>query len=226
MAKSSLKKLRSNHGVIAWLVSVLIRALRMTLRYELVDQCGITQQRVDGPVIWLFWHNRIILMTHAAKLFCGDRPAAVLTSPSEDGEILAGVMKRFEAEAVRGSSNKRSTAALREMIKVVKGGTDMFITPDGPRGPRYQLQAGAVKLAQLSKCPLMPVHFVYKRAWKLKTWDGLVIPKPFTRIRVTFGELVTVERGADEEVLEGIRSGLEVSMTAEAERFWEETRSR
>ena len=157
MAKSTLKKLRSHHGVIAWIARVLIRVLRMTLRYELVDQCEITRQGVDGPVIWLFWHNRIILMIHAAKLFCGDRPAAVLTSPSEDGEILAGVMNRFEADAVRGSSNKRSAAALREMVRVVKGGTDMFITPDGPRGPRYQLQAGAVKLAQLSQCPLMPL---------------------------------------------------------------------
>ncbi|MCH1505643.1 MAG: lysophospholipid acyltransferase family protein [Verrucomicrobiales bacterium] len=222
MAKSALKKLRSNHGAIAFLLSVLIRVLRTTLRYETVDQCGIMRQMVNGPVIWLFWHNRIILMIHAAKKFCGDRPAAVLTSPSEDGEILAGVMKRFEAESVRGSSNKRSTAALREMVRVVKGGTDMFITPDGPRGPRYQLQAGAVKLAQLSKCPLMPVHFTYKSAWTLKTWDGLVIPKPFTKVRVTFGELVVVERAADEATLESIREELQISMTAEAERSWEE----
>ena len=195
----------------------------MTLRYELVDACGITRQEVKGPVIWLFWHNRIIPMIHAAKLFCGDRPAAVLTSPSEDGEILAGVMNRFEADAVRGSSNKRSSAALREMVRVVKSGTDMFITPDGPRGPCYELQAGAVKLAQLSQCSLMPVHLTIKRAWTLKTWDRFLIPKPFTRVRVTFGELVPVDRHVDEAVLERIRADLQASMIVEAERPWKES---
>lgn len=224
MAKSSLKKLRSHHGVIAFFVSVLIRVLGLTVRYKSNDQSGITRQMVNGPVIWLFWHNRIILMVHAAKKFCGDRSAVVLTSPSEDGEILAGVMNRFGAGAVRGSSNKRSTAALREMLRVVKGGTDMFITPDGPRGPRYQLQAGAVKLAQLSQCPLLPVHLAYESAWTLKTWDGFVIPKPFTKVRVTFGELVSVERAADETTLEGIREALQTSMTTEAERPWSEVK--
>lgn len=197
--------------------SVLVRCLGRTVRYTIEDRSGVTRGEVSTPIVWLFWHNRILLMPYLQQRFCPARQGAVLTSPSKDGEVLASVVKRFGVGTVRGSSNKRPAAALKEMVRRMRGGEDMGITPDGPRGPRYQLQPGAVKLAQLARAPVMAVHVRYKKSWKLKSWDGFLIPKPFTKAEVVFAPLVYVERGADEAMLEEVRLSLETAMKQAAE---------
>lgn len=190
----------------------MIRLLGRTIRVQVEDRCGVTQDTPKGPLIWLFWHNRVFLMPYLQQKVCPQRRGRVLTSSSRDGEIIARIMRRFGHGAVRGSSNKRPAAALREMVRMLGHGDDIAITPDGPRGPRYQLQQGAVKLAQLSGCPLMCVHVTYTRAWRLKTWDQFVIPKPFTSARLTFDALVHVPRTLSDTEAESIRASLEASM--------------
>lgn len=187
------------------------------MRVRLDDRCGLSRDEIEGPLIWLFWHNRVLLMPYLQKRIAPRRQGKVLTSPSNDGEIIAKIMERFGHGAVRGSSNKRPAAALREMVRELKGGNDIVITPDGPRGPRYDFQGGAIKLAQLSQAPLMAVHLQYGSAWKLKTWDGFLIPRPFTKVRITVGPLVDVPRTADDSALESIRAGVEREMVIGAE---------
>ena len=126
-------------------------------------------------------------------------------------------MKRFGHDAVRGSSNKRPAAALREMVRELEGGGDVVITPDGPRGPRHVMQPGPIKLAQLSQCPMMPVHLQYDRAWVMKTWDGFLIPKPFTRATLVFAPLVEVPRDLDRSASEKTRREVEAAMVAGAD---------
>ncbi len=106
----------------------------MTLRFRIDDRAGIVGNPPEGSLIWIFWHNRVFTVPYIYRKFLPDRRGAVLTSPSRDGEIIAQVMRRFGAGAVRGSSNKRPAAALRELVGWVKGGNDIVITPDGPRG--------------------------------------------------------------------------------------------
>ena len=214
---SLLKKFRG-HGAVAFAASLLIRLLGITVRLQVVDECGVTKKgKLSEPIIWLFWHNRVLLMPYFQRKLCPERHGAVLTSPSQDGEIIAGVMRRFGVDAVRGSSNKRPAAALREMARLMKAGEDIAITPDGPRGPRYHLQGGPVKLAQLSGSPLMAIHLGYARAWRLKTWDNFLIPKPFTKAKLTFAPLRSVPRDADGDALEQIRAEIEREMKLAAE---------
>ena len=204
-------------GVIAWVAATLIRLLGRTLRVRVDDRCGLTRGEIAEPLIWLFWHNRVLIMPYLQKKVARERQGKVLTSPSKDGEIIAQIMERFGHGAIRGSSNKRPAAALREMVREIQEGRDMVITPDGPRGPRYVFQKGAIKLAQLSGAPLMPVHLRYGAAWRLKTWDGFVIPRPFTTARLTVGPLVRVPRKADAAALEAFREGIEREMVRGAE---------
>ena len=191
------------------IIATLIRAVCITVRFRLDDQGGISKRAPKDPLIWLFWHNRVFSVPFIYRKFLSERSGAVLTSPSRDGEIIAQVMKRFGCAAVRGSSNKRPAAALRELVGWLKGGNDIAITPDGPRGPVYELQAGVIKVAQLTKVPVFPIHVRYSRCFRLKSWDRFMIPWPFSRVDVTFGELIEVARTRSDEEFEAERLKLE-----------------
>src|SRR5690606_16823834 len=97
------------------------------------DRCGLLNGEAPRPLIWIFWHNRILGVTMAKDRFIHDRFGAVLTSASRDGELLAAVMARFGVDAVRGSSSRRGGTALRELTALLRSGRDIVITPDGPR---------------------------------------------------------------------------------------------
>src|SRR5690606_9214875 len=114
------------------------------------------------------------------------RKAVVLASASHDGAALASAMAVFGLGAVRGSSSRRGVAALIALKRALKSGVDVCITPDGPRGPRYGLQPGVVKLAASSGAPIIPIHVRFSSAWRLNTWDRFVLPKPFSRVHMIF----------------------------------------
>ncbi len=193
--------------ILGWLIATLIRTIGLTLRLRLDDRSGVTKSPPDTPMIWAFWHNRVFVAPLAYRKFLRDRRGSVLTSPSGDGEIIAQVMARFGIGSVRGSSNKRPAAALRELLREIRAGGDVAITPDGPRGPLHTLQPGVVKLAQLAAVPVLPIRMNYGRAITLKTWDRFQIPLPFTRIDVVFEELQSLPRVADEARLEQVLKG-------------------
>ena len=177
-----------------------MRLWSLTLRIEVQDRCGVT--RAGGnetPVIYALWHNRIFTIPPIWWRTGGKfREAVVLTSASKDGAILASAMAVFKLGAVRGSSSRRAVAALIGMKRALKEGLDVCITPDGPRGPCYVFHPGVVKLAESSGAPIIPIHVEFTSAWRLKTWDGLVLPKPFSRVRVIFDEKLVVPPKLDE----------------------------
>lgn len=183
---------------LPFLIVTLVRTLSATLRFRVEDRCGITTPGKLPAVIWAFWHNRILAVPMAREKFTPDRRGSVLTSPSKDGAILAGVMERFGIDAVRGSSSRRGAIAMKELIGVLGRGGDIAITPDGPRGPVYQLAPGIVKLAQVTGTPVMPIQVHFSRYWELKSWDRFRIPKPFSVVTVIFDTLETIP-----ETLEG-----------------------
>lgn len=180
--------------IIGTLAGWLMRAWCKTLRYEVVDRCGvITPKNRTRPVIFALWHNRIFTMPPIWYYTGGhQRKSVVLTSASKDGAILSAAMAVFGLGAVRGSSSRRAVAALIGMKRALKEGFDICITPDGPRGPRYVFHSGVIKLAESSGAPIVPIHLQFASAWKLKTWDQLVIPKPFSRVKVVFDELIVI----------------------------------
>jgi lysophospholipid acyltransferase (LPLAT)-like uncharacterized protein len=176
-------------SLIPPLLVFIVRALSCTLRFRMEDRCGVTRGAVCHPVIWAFWHQGLLMVPIARLRYTPARRGSVLTSPSKDGAILAGVMARFGIDAVRGSSSRRGSTAVRELIGVIEKGGDVAITPDGPRGPACRLGPGIVKLAEVTGAPVMPVHLRYSRYWELRSWDRFRIPKPFSRVEIVFGEL-------------------------------------
>jgi lysophospholipid acyltransferase (LPLAT)-like uncharacterized protein len=183
--------------IISFLVSWLIRLYCLTLRIRIVDRSGL--ESVDGSVIWAFWHNRLLVLPVVYRRWAKHRPLCILTSPSRDGAVLAGIVKRFGMGAVRGSSNKRAAQALVECRRRLLNGSDLGISPDGPRGPMYVAAPGVIQLARLTGRPLMPMQVEYSRKWRLKSWDRFQIPKPFSRVTVTSLPPVTLAEETMEE---------------------------
>jgi len=129
----------------------------------------------------------------------------VLTSPSKDGDILAGVMANLGMGSVRGSSSRRGSTAIRELAALLESGVDLAITPDGPRGPKYSLGPGAVFLSQKTGIPIMPLHARYHSAFRLKTWDDFAIPIPFSRIDITIDPYLSIDPEATDLETERIK---------------------
>ena len=186
-----------------------MRLLIATLRFRFVDRSGVMATPPKRPLIWTFWHNRLFLMPHVFERYFPGRRGAALTSASKDGEILAAFLEQFGARPVRGSSSRGGGRALVELKRLVDDGYIIGITPDGPRGPRYSLSPGLVKLAQISEGVVMPVQVHYSSFWQLKTWDGFMIPKPFAEVTITFDPVVPVAMTTTEAEFEAERRRLE-----------------
>lgn len=193
-----------------------MKLLAVTLRLEVRDECGIGSPHSGiPPVIYILWHNRFFCTPPAWQKLCGrHRKTITLTSASHDGDMVARAMAVFGLGAVRGSSSRRAVAALVGLKRALQDGNDICLTPDGPRGPRYVVQPGFIKLAQTSGAPIIPIHLRFSSAWRLKTWDRFVIPKPFSRVVVTFAKPISVPRKLDDEAFEQERSRIETLMAA------------
>jgi lysophospholipid acyltransferase (LPLAT)-like uncharacterized protein len=196
--------------------ALLLRALFATLRLRIHDPSGFLSNPPPHPVIYAFWHNRILAITAAfLRVYPrGRRGVLVLTSASKDGMWLGELASRLGMGSVRGSSSRRGATAMRELLERVAQGYDIAITPDGPRGPKYELGSGLVYLAQKAAMPILPCHARFGGALHLKTWDNFAIPLPFARLDVTIGPAVHVPRDpADFEVE---RTRIESVLRAEA----------
>ena len=202
MSKPHSTEIRSDRKseILGTLAGWVMRCWSKLLFFEVYDRCGvITAHDPIRPVIYALWHNRIFTIPPIWWRTGGNlRKSVVLTSASKDGAILAKAMEVFDLGAVRGSSSRRAVAALIGMKRSLLQGFDVCITPDGPRGPRYSFHPGVIKLAQMTGAPIVPIHLHFTRVWRLKTWDRLVIPKPFSRVIVVFDELLVVPPQLDE----------------------------
>lgn len=189
-----------------------------TLRYEILDRHGICSPGHPGkPLVFALWHNRLFMVPLAwRKLTKGQRQVSVLTSASHDGSALAHAMRVFGIGAMRGSTSRRAVAALVGLRRTLQEGVDVCITPDGPRGPRYHFQAGAVKLAQSAGVPIIPIHVEPSACWRLKSWDRFIIPVPFSHVRVIFDEALAIEPGLSDDAFEAERVRIESILRAGA----------
>ena len=191
-----------NPEKIGRLVAWLIRLIGFTIRLEVEDRARVTDPTSKQPMIWAFWHNRMFVVPLLRLRHARHRTGAVLTSASRDGAIVAGAMKSFGLNPVRGSSSRRGVTALLELNSTLERGEDVAVTPDGPRGPRYKVGAGAIFLARRTGAGILPIRVEYSRALKLKSWDQFMIPLPFSKARIICEELIFLPPDADVELAE------------------------
>lgn len=190
------------------LLAGLIRGIADTMRFRIINRAAM-EAGGDRRHIWVFWHNRMFLVPWIRQNMFPGQPGGFLTSPSGDGAVIADACSDFGLKPVRGSSSRGGAKAMMEMAELLKTGHDLGITPDGPRGPRYRLNMGVIKLAQLSGAMLLPVHVRYDRSFRFKTWDGFLLPMPFSSVEIEFGPSFVLPRRMTDEQCEAERVKLE-----------------
>lgn len=207
----------------------MLRKLVPYLGFSYVTFIGwTTRQRVlnaDIPLkiheggerfIYAFWHQRQVFFTWSHR----DVDAAVLVSRSKDGELIAKTMELSGIGAVRGSSSRGGAVAAREMVEMLRAGRDVGITPDGPRGPAREVKEGAVRVAQLSGMPIVPIANALSRKLEIaKSWDRLQVPLPFGRSVVIYGEPLRVSPSDDLAAKASELKAALDALTAEADRL-------
>ena len=193
--------------------AALVRALGRTMRIAVLGEEHVAPfWAASRPVVYAVWHGQLLmipLVNERMRRTHGARAVHVMTSRSRDGELLARFVRQFGFGIVRGSSSRGGAGALRRLARRVRAGLDVAVTPDGPRGPRAQAQPGVIALAEMTGAPLVPVAFAASPSWRLRSWDGFEIPRPFGRGAIAFGPSIPV-RGRDREVArKDLEAGLE-----------------
>ena len=191
------------------LVTWGLRLLYVTLRPVYVQQH--VERRVwsaGTPVVLAFWHGRMLYFVHLYHR----HHLTVLVSRSRDGEFISRILQRFGVHVTRGSSSREGARGLLGMARQVRRGYHAALTPDGPRGPRYEVQPGIVTLAQKTGAMIFPM--TYSARWKkaLRSWDSFLVPCPFSRVVVIYGAPIHVPAQASPTVLQAKRQEVEVSL--------------
>ena len=184
----------------AWAVA---RFASATIQWHLEDPTGLVQPQSRNTVIFAVWHNRQLLAPELYRQILGDpsrgrRRLASVASASRDGAIAARVLELFGAVAVRGSSSRRGAQALVELVSLARRGYDLAVTPDGPRGPRYEVKPGVIALAQHTGVPILPISYTLTRRLQLRSWDGFLVPLPFGRCHIRVGPMMPIPPDLDE----------------------------
>ena len=195
--------------IVPRVVALLLRLLHRTLRYEVVVEPGAQPARPPALQVWCFWHRCLI---PCACYFHAEFPVTILISRSFDGELIARTTERLGFRTVRGSSSRSGGSGLLALARALQRGHPAAFTADGPRGPVYEAKPGAVKLAQLTGYPLGIFYAHPEKAWVLRSWDRFLIPKPFSRVAISWGRNVEVPKTGDALVMEAKRLELEAAL--------------
>ena len=166
---------------VRWTVrlgAVVIRLLATTWRVSVTNGQGLREARREKRnVVFVLWHGELLpLLWHHRG-----QGVAVVISEHRDGEIIARIAESLGYRTVRGSSSRGGGRALIGLMRELESGHDVAVTPDGPRGPAHVFAPGAAIAAQRTGAPLLPVRVSASRAWRLRSWDRFMFPKPFAR---------------------------------------------
>ena len=206
--------------LVGVLGSIVIRFLFSTMSIkEIPDGYSQNLERQGKRAIYAFWHAHMLLPAYVGR----QRNVKVLISQHRDGEYIAQIVQKLGYSVARGSTTRGGAKALLKMIKKIKEESiSLAITPDGPKGPRFIAQSGAILLGQKTQYPIIPVMIYLAKYWELPSWDRFCIPKPFSKARIFYGDPIMVPPKLEKSDVEEYRVSLEralVKLGNEAERM-------
>jgi lysophospholipid acyltransferase (LPLAT)-like uncharacterized protein len=190
----------------------LFRLWARTLRFQVEDPANILATARDQPLILAVWHNRLLLLPIVGTLCFPHRRNVALISASRDGDRVSILVERCGHGTIRGSTSRKGMIALRQLVDALAAGTNVWVTPDGPRGPVYEVGQGAIFLAQKSGAAIVPLHLEYSSSWRLKSWDRFFVPRPFSKVRFILGAPHRVAQTMGPDEFEGERLRLQNAM--------------
>jgi len=208
--------------LIAPLGAGVIKLLGLSWRMRYEDAHYLEEARRHSKnIMFAFWHGRLLPLSYAHR----NESIRILASEHEDGELVGRTMRYMGYGHVRGSSTRGGARAIRQLVVQVKRGFDIGITVDGPRGPAYRVKPGPTEIARLSGAAIIPLTASAKRRKVFSSWDGFILPAPFTNVTVRYGRPVVVPGDADENLLEEKRLELEATLleiTAKNDEYYQD----
>lgn len=198
------------HSLLSALAWLYVQILALTSRFSIKGESSH-----PGPAIYSIWHRQEVLMIYLHR----NRNLVGLVSKSKDGEYMARILKRFGFSFVRGSTTSGGFLSLRALIKAARSGFSLAITPDGPRGPVFKVQPGAIYLAQKAAIPLIPCACALSKKLILRSWDKYQFPLPFGRIQAVYGAPFAVQADDDVSAKAAELESVLNALTAEAEQL-------
>ena len=195
--------------MLVWPLGLLVRVWGRTLRFEIAPEDYRTFRKIDEPVAFVLWHNRLFLVAEMVRRYRQGRPIHALVSASKDGAWLDAFFSLVGIATVRGSSSRLGREAASALIDTLRSGRDIGLTPDGPKGPCYDFKAGGLIVPRRAQAPILLVGAEFGPARQLKSWDRFYLPRPFSTIRIHC-ELVSPETlaGDRDEVAARLRQRL------------------
>ncbi len=203
-------------STLCWLAASYVRLMRTTGRWRTEGGDHPAHYLTEGkPFIVAFWHQRLLMMPYTWRSVGGDRPFNMLISSHRDGEIISRTIARFDIKTIAGSTGKGKggAAALRQILKALKAGEVVGMTPDGPRGPRMRASDGIIQAARMAGVPIFPLTYSASNRKVIQSWDRFILPLPFSRGVFHWGDPIFVDRKLDEEGMEAKRVELENALT-------------
>jgi lysophospholipid acyltransferase (LPLAT)-like uncharacterized protein len=198
-------------AIIPRVVWALLWLIGSTWRFEEIAEEGVTPLvggAGAGAEIFCFWHQCVL----PCAIYYRKTRATILISQSFDGELITRILGLFGFHAVRGSSSRSAREGLLGLKEVIESGRPAIFTADGPRGPIYQTKMGPIKLAQMTGARIGAFHLEPERAWNLSSWDRFMVPKPFTRIVVSWARWTEVARDLAPDDFESKREELNAAI--------------
>ncbi|HWP46771.1 MAG TPA: lysophospholipid acyltransferase family protein [Candidatus Limnocylindrales bacterium] len=201
------------------LAAGFLYGLGKTLDLTILNEASHAELRKQFPnLIYTLWHGRLLLLVYSHR----NRGITVLVSQSQDGEYLSRMLQWARFRTVRGSSTRGGVRGLLGLIKAIREGYDVAITPDGPQGPAHHVQPGVIYLAQQTGAPIVPVTASAKRYKEFQSWDRFLVPYPFSKAVVLFGEPFFVPSKATEQMIVDYQEKLQKELnriTEEADQY-------
>ena len=206
MGKNSSIKKRFKYAIVPYVIKTIMVLITLTCRVRWHNRSGLDELVAgDRAYIIAMWHN----CSTIAGWVLRNSAATVIVSESRDGEYVSRLANLFGINTIRGSSSAGALKAMRGAMELLRANRPIAVTPDGPRGPKYKMQTGALWLAAAHKVPIIPLHIESSRQWVLNSWDNHRFPKPFANIHIGVGDPIYLERSDLEADLDKVANGVE-----------------
>ena len=196
-SREAAVEIRGMQRIGVWLMGTLIKLWSRSVRLKIAESDRAILSSCDGPKAMMIWHNRLFMGADLIQRTRGGKPFHGIISASKDGAWLVAFFETMGFKAIRGSSHWGAREAATAMIRTAQAGHDLGITPDGPRGPIYEVKPGGLIIARRAKVPLLLIGMEFTRVKQLRSWDRFILPLPFSQMTVRCREILTEDLPKD-----------------------------
>jgi lysophospholipid acyltransferase (LPLAT)-like uncharacterized protein len=174
------------HKLLTNIIFLYLKLVYATNKWVFVWPDGLDEDKINAKegVLFAIWHNRLAFSIYICRNYDG---MYGLASPHRDGKVITDIVKKMGYKIIEGSSNRKPVEAVRSIIKQLKSGNKIVITPDGPRGPVYKINSSMTRIGKKYNKDIIPVSCMATKYFQLKTWDNMMIPRMFGKTIVTMG---------------------------------------